>query len=112
MANPIGARKNACFKAVPAAPSINKTPVGAATPPLPYPVFQDLSNSTGIVPGVRFNGDLAYVLDQTTQPSCQGDGPGSARGVKSGTVGEGKPIQGSCGVRACTGSSARATPAR
>jgi len=86
MANPIGARKNACFKAVSTAPSINKTPVGAATPPLPYPVFQDLSNSTGIVPSVRFNGDPAYVLDQTTQPSCKGDDPGTAGGVKSGTV--------------------------
>jgi len=101
MANPIGARKNACFKAVSTAPSINKTPVGAATPPLPYPVFQDLSNSTGIVPSVRFNGDPAYVLDQTTQPSCKGDDPGSVGGVKSGTVnGEVKPIQGSCSVRA------------
>ena len=100
MANPIGARKNACFKAVSTAPSINKTPVGAATPPLPYPVFQDLSNSTGIVPSVRFNGDPAYVLDQTTQPSCKGDDPGTAGGVKSGTVnGEVKPIQGSCSVR-------------
>ncbi|MCX7111598.1 MAG: polymorphic toxin type 15 domain-containing protein [Proteobacteria bacterium] len=83
------------------APSINKTPVGAATPPLPYPVFQDLSNSIGIVPSVRFNGDPAYVLDQTTQPSCKGDDPGSVGGVKSGTVnGEVKPIQGSCSVRA------------
>jgi len=53
MANPIGARKHGSFKAISTAPSINKTPVGAATPPLPYPVFQDLSNSAGTVPSTK-----------------------------------------------------------
>lgn len=100
MANPIGARKNSNFKAVSTAPSFNKTPVGSSTPPLPYPVTQDLGNSMGTVPSVCFNGDPAYVLDQTTQPSCKGDDPGTATGVKSGTVnGEVKPVQGSSSVR-------------
>lgn len=33
----IGARKNGGFRAVSTAPSINKTPMGGATPPVPYP---------------------------------------------------------------------------
>jgi hypothetical protein len=101
MANPIGARQHAIFKAISTAPSFNKTPVGASTPPLPYPTLQDLSNSVGVVPNVRFNGKPAYVLDQSTQPSGKGDGPGIAKGVKSGTVtGQVKPIKGATTVRA------------
>jgi uncharacterized Zn-binding protein involved in type VI secretion len=100
MASQLGARKNAKFKAVSTAPSINKTPVGSSTPPLPYPVTEDLSSSVGIVPNVRFNGDPAYVLSQSTQPSCVGDAAGSCKGVKSGTVsGEVKPVRGSSTVR-------------
>jgi len=102
MAN-IGARKSSTLKAISTAPSINKTPVGSSTPPLPYPVSQDLGDSVGTVTGVRFNGDPAYVLDQTTQPSCVGDAVGSAKGVmgvKSATVsGEVKPVNRSSTVR-------------
>ena len=87
MAEQLGARKDGEFKAVSTAPSFNKTPVGSATPPLPYPVTQDLGDSVGTVPNVRLNGAPAYVLDQSTQPSCTGDAAGSAKGVKSGTVG-------------------------
>lgn len=100
MANHLGARKDSAFKAVSTAPSINKTPVGSSTPPLPYPVTEDLSSSLGTVPNVRFNGDPAYVLSQSTQPSCKGDAAGSCKGVKSGTVsGEVKPVKGSSTVR-------------
>jgi len=101
MSNPIGARKDGSFKAVSTAPSINKTPVGSSTPPLPYPTIADLSNSVGVVPNVEFNGQPVYVLGQTTQPSCTGDSAGSAGGVKSGAVnGEVKPIKGSATVYA------------
>ena len=100
MANPIGARKNAQFKAISTAPSFNKTPVGTSTPPLPYPTIQDLGNSVGVVPHVRMNGDPVYVLSNSSQPSGQGDAPGVAKGVKSGTVtGEVKPVKGSGTVR-------------
>ena len=102
MANPIGARKSDSFKAVCTAPSINKTPVGNSTPPLPYCTTQDLSNSANVAPTVRFNTDPVYLLDQTTQPNCRGDDPGTANGVKSGTVnGEVKPTQASTTVRVC-----------
>lgn len=100
MSNPIAARKNGNFKAVSTAPSINKTPMGNSTPPIPYPTTQDLSSSAGVVPTVRFNGNPAYVLNQSTQPSCKGDQAGSAKGVKSGTVnGEVKPTGASSTVR-------------
>ncbi|WP_321818260.1 MULTISPECIES: PAAR-like domain-containing protein [unclassified Paraburkholderia] len=100
MASRLGARKDSAFKAVSTAPSINKTPVGSSTPPLPYPVTEDLSGSLGTVPNVRFNGDPAYVLNQSTQPACKGDAAGSCNGVKSGTVsGEVKPVEGSSTVR-------------
>ncbi|MET3140276.1 hypothetical protein AAKU61_004665, partial [Undibacterium sp. GrIS 1.2] len=100
MSNPIGARKNATFKAISTAPSFNKTPVGSATPPLPYPTIQDLSNSLSVVASVKFNGNPAYVLNQSTQPKGKGDEPGVAKGVKSGTVtGEVKPVKGSSTVR-------------
>ncbi|MFZ6748484.1 PAAR-like domain-containing protein [Undibacterium sp. Ren11W] len=99
MSNPIGARKNANFKAISTAPSFNKTPVGSATPPLPYPTVQDLGNSVSVVASVKFNGNPAYVLNKSTQPKGKGDNPGVAKGVKSNTVnGEVKPVKGSSTV--------------
>ena len=96
MADKLGARKDGSFKAVSTAPSFNKTPVGSATPPLPYPVTQDLSSSQGTVADVRLNGRPAYVLSQSTQPTCIGDAAGSVGGVKSGTVGgKVEPVKGS-----------------
>jgi hypothetical protein len=100
MASPLGNRKNAKFMAVSTAPSINKTPMGSSTPPVPYPVCHNLSNSVGVVPHVKLNSDPAYVLDQTTQSRCTGDEPGTAKGVKSGTVsGEVKPTSASGHVK-------------
>lgn len=101
MAEQLGLRKNGAFKAVCTAPSINKTPVGSAVPPLPYPVQHDLTNAVAVVPKVRYNGDPACVLSQTTQPSCTGDAAGSVGGTKSGTVsGEVKPTSASRTVNA------------
>ena len=99
MPNPIAARQNISFKATSSAPSFNKTQVGNAVIPLPYQVTQKLNNSVGIVPSVRLNGDPAYVLTQSSQPSCEGDGKGKLLGVKSQTFGgEVKPILGSTTV--------------
>lgn len=97
----LGTHKAGEFKAVSTAPSINKTQVGSSVVPLPYPTTQDLGNSVGVVPTVRFRGTPVYVLDQSTQPSCTGDSAGSLKGVKSGTVnGEVKPTSASGSVRA------------
>ena len=98
--NKIGARKNAGFKAVSTAPSINLTPRGNAMVPVGYTTVQDLSNSVGVAKSVRFNGDPVYLLDSSTQPACKGDEMGSGGGVRSGTVnGEVKPVKGSSTVR-------------
>lgn len=88
MAEKIGARKNSSFKAVSTAPDFCKTPVGASTPPLPYQITSDLEKSVLFVPSVKFNTCPSYVLDQSIVPTCTGDEPGSATGVKSGTVGD------------------------
>jgi hypothetical protein len=82
-----GARQCASFKAVGTAPSINLTPVGDKSIPLPYTTYQDLSNSVAVVPNVLLNGKPAYVLEQSIQPSCEGDELGTDKGVKSETVG-------------------------
>lgn len=96
----IGARKDASFKAIGTAPSINKTPVGPTMVPIPYPTVQDLSNSVGTARSVTFNGCPVYLLDNSTQPSGKGDERGTGKGVKSGTVtGEIKPVSGSSSVK-------------
>jgi len=61
--------------------------MGNAIVSCPYATTEDLSSSTGVTPSVNFNGSPAYVLEQSTQPTCKGDSPGSATGVRSGTVG-------------------------
>lgn len=98
--NRVGARRDAGFKAIGTAPSINKTPIGPSMVPLPYPTVQDLSNSVGTASSVRFNGEPAYVLNRSTQPKGTGDEPGTGKGVRSGTVtGEVRPVVGSSTVR-------------
>jgi Domain of unknown function (DUF4150)/HNH/ENDO VII superfamily nuclease with conserved GHE residues len=98
--NKIAARKSDSFKAVSTAPSFNKTPVGSSTPALPYPTTQDLSNSVATATKTNFNGDPAYMLDQSKQPAGKGDAPGSLKGVRSGTVtGDVKPTGGSTTFR-------------
>jgi len=101
MAEKLGARKNANWKAIGTAPDFCKTPVGSSTPPIPYQVIADLGQSENCVPRVRFNGDPCKVLDQSVVPRCTGDEPGTAKGVKSGTVADKvEPRRASLTVRA------------
>lgn len=86
MAEKLGARKNSSWKAICTAPDFCKTPVGSSTPPIPYQVIADLGQSENCVPNVRFNGDPCFVFNPSTVPTCTGDEPGTAKGVKSGTV--------------------------
>ncbi|MDR5745432.1 DUF4150 domain-containing protein [Caballeronia sp. LZ029] len=98
--NKLAARQSGSFKAVSSTPDVCKTPCGGATPPVPYPVFADLSGSTGVASNVRFNGKSAYTLSESVVPTCTGDEAGCATGVKSGTVGgEVKPTSGSGTVK-------------
>lgn len=97
----IGTRKTGDLKAISTAPSMNKTPAGSAVVVLPYPTIQSLDNSSGVVPTVKLKSCAAYVLNQTTQPTCRGDGPGTLKGIRSNTVdGEVKPTEASGSVRA------------
>jgi hypothetical protein len=101
MADKLGARRNSDWKAICTAPDFCKTPVGSSTPPIPYQVVADLEQSENCVPNVRFNGDPCCVLNPSIVPKCTGDEPGTAKGVKSGTVsGKVKPTGASTTVRA------------
>ena len=61
-----------------------------------FTLIQVIENAVDKVEHTTFNGQPAYVLDQTTQPTCIGDEAGIGGGVRSGTVGgEVKPTSGS-----------------
>lgn len=99
MAKNYGARRCARQIVICASPSVNKTPMGNSTPPVPYPVQHDLSEALEISPNVRFNKQPAFTLASNTQ-KVQGDAAGTAKGIKSGTVSaEAGPIEHSGSVR-------------
>lgn len=61
-----------------------------------YSLFQVIDNAVSTAEHTFFNGQPAYLIDKTTQPTCMGDEAGIGGGVKSGTVGgEVKPTSGS-----------------
>lgn len=61
-----------------------------------YSLFQVIDNAVSTAEHTFFNGQPAYLLDKTTQPTCMGDEAGIGGGVRSGTVGgEVKPTSGS-----------------
>jgi len=101
MADNVTARKGHDWYVVFKNPDVCKTPIGGATPPVPYAVIAKLVESVRTVPSVHANGDPLVVYDSTYVPRTIGDSPGSAKGVSSGTV-EGKcwPLQHSTTVRA------------
>ncbi|MGP5493784.1 DUF4150 domain-containing protein [Psychrobacter celer] len=64
-----------------------------------YTLVQVIDNAVDTAKHTTFNGVPAYLLAQTTQPSCQGDEAGIGGGVKSGTVGgEVKPTSASSSI--------------
>ncbi|MCB2263518.1 MAG: DUF4150 domain-containing protein, partial [Candidatus Thiosymbion ectosymbiont of Robbea hypermnestra] len=99
MADKEAARKSGRPIVISQTPDVCKTPMGAATPPVPYPVTKDLGGARSVSPNVNFTGQPAFILDSQT-PDVSGDQAGSAGGIKSGTVGgKCEPIQGSSTVR-------------
>ncbi|TSB21709.1 DUF4150 domain-containing protein [Psychrobacter sp. YGAH215] len=61
-----------------------------------YTLYAFIDNAEATAEHTFFNGQPAYLLDQTTQPKCFGDAAGRGGGVKSGTIGgEVKPTSGS-----------------
>lgn len=86
MADNVTARKNQKWLLVYKYPDVCKTPMGGAVPPVPYPVIAKLEESVRVVESVRANSDPLVVFDTSFVPRTIGDAPGSAKGVKSGTV--------------------------
>lgn len=82
------ARQDGLWTAISLTPDVCKTPMGPATPPVPYPVTASLGDAVLVVPSVKANGHPVLVLDQSFVPATKGDEPGVAKGVKSGTVGD------------------------
>ncbi|WP_255987373.1 DUF4150 domain-containing protein [Chitinolyticbacter albus] len=87
MANNITARKNGSWKVVGMVPDVCKTPMGNSTPPIPYPVIANLGDAAQVIPSVKANSDPVVVYDKSKVPKTIGDAAGSAKGIKSGTVG-------------------------
>ena len=98
MADNLAARKNADYKIIGSAPSVNKTQVGNAVVPIPYPVQEDLSSALEPAKDVNFNSDPVYLFNSNSS-KVTGDGAGKLGGVVSGTVeAKSEPIQSSSSV--------------
>ncbi|WP_318363727.1 PAAR-like domain-containing protein, partial [Enterobacter sp.] len=82
------ARQDVSWKVISTTPDVCRTPTGNATPPVPYPVAADMGTAVQVVPSVRANGKPVLVLGQSFIPRTEGDAPGTAKGVASGTVGD------------------------
>jgi hypothetical protein len=73
------------WKVVSIVPDVCKTPMGSATPPVPYPVTADLSEAVQVASSVRSNSHPVVVFDMSKVPTTKGDEAGKAMGVKSNT---------------------------
>lgn len=95
---PSGGSKDSVLIAISKAPSFNYTS-HKKDAVAGFTLIRTIDNAVNTVAHTTFSGQPAYVLDQTTQPDCQGDEAGVGGGVKSGTVGkEVKPTSGSSNV--------------
>lgn len=74
--------------AVSCAPDVCKTPMGSSTPPVPYNVVSSLAPALDASENVHANDGRAQKHGRTVMPTTEGDEPGSAKGVVSGTVGQ------------------------
>jgi hypothetical protein len=88
MADNFIVRKNATWMVISKSPDVCKTPMGSATPPIPYPIVSMLGQSTSIVPTVNANDDPVFVYDSSYVPTVIGDQAGVALGTGSSTVGK------------------------
>ncbi|MDK9354892.1 DUF4150 domain-containing protein [Lelliottia sp. V106_10] len=82
------ARQDGTWIVVSVSPDVCKTPIGPSTPPIPYPVTANLGSAVLTVPSVKANGCPVVVLEQSFVPYTNGDKPGVAKGIQSGTVGD------------------------
>lgn len=69
------------------APDVCKTPIGSSTPPIPYQITGRLGDDANTSHDVFLTGLKAFKFDSVVT-NVKGDEPGSAKGIKSGTVGD------------------------
>ena len=101
MAENITASQSLDWIMVSLSPDVCKTPRGDSTPPIPYPVTAQLAQAVLPVPTVRTNNTPLVVMSQSFAPMTQGDEPGVAGGIQSGTVKSiCEPMEHSASVRA------------
>ena len=67
-------------------PDVCKTPVGSSVVPIPYSITAVQGDDANTVASVRMTGKRAHNMASLIT-KCSGDEPGTALGVKSGTVG-------------------------
>ena len=69
------------------APDVCKTPMGPATPPLPYPITSQAADSGSYSTSVFIDGN-ATALEGSNHTACAGDEAGTATGIISGLIGD------------------------
>ncbi|WP_295990339.1 DUF4150 domain-containing protein [Rugamonas sp.] len=82
------ATKSPRFYCVSLTPDICKTPIGPATPPIPYSVMGEFADATDVSPNVKSRSEPVILHQRSTIPTVKGDEAGTAGGVKSGTYGK------------------------
>lgn len=73
-------------KSISTAPDVCKTPVGSATPPIPYVVVSQAGDLAGGTSTVTIDGHSSAIAS-SSHSSCSGDEAGTASGIVSGTTG-------------------------
>lgn len=80
--------KSGRFYSVSQSPDICKTPMGNCTPPIPYTIKGEFAQAKNVSPNISSHGDKIVLHGRSVIPTVTGDGPGTANGIKSGTVGK------------------------
>jgi len=74
-------------KSLSSAPDMCKTPVGSATPPIPYPVVSQAQDLDGHTASVFIDGNETAIAS-SMHSKCSGDEAGTAKGIISGATGD------------------------
>lgn len=77
-------RQSCCVSLV---PDFCRTPIGPNTPPIPYMIIGEFAEATGVSTNITSNGEPVVIHASTVIPTVKGDEPGTAKGIKSDTVG-------------------------
>ncbi|MDR0673170.1 MAG: DUF4150 domain-containing protein [Zoogloeaceae bacterium] len=86
MTRNVVARKQSGWKVVYTLPDVCLTPMGSSVVPVPYAVYAELKQSVRVAESVKANGHPVVIYDETVVPRTIGDGAGTRKSVKSGTV--------------------------